>query len=103
MKYPLAILTVIVFHSALISCDGSRCGDGKVVDKVTNQPLDSVYCEAVTGLQTMYTDSTGKFKLCNKLGKCVPHCEDITVRFSKAGYKTILVNNPADATVYMER
>lgn len=70
----------------------------------TNKALDSVYCEVLTGVQTMYTDSTGKFDLCNRISGCVPDCKDITIRFSKIGYKSISVDNPVDdAIIYLER
>ena len=84
-------------------CEGYRCGDGQVLDRATNLPLDSVFVEAITGRQTMYTDSTGNFEVCNTISGCLPDCLDITVRFSKPGYATITVTNPEKATIYLQR
>jgi hypothetical protein len=98
----LLVLSVIVSICALTSCEGYRCGNGRALDKVTNKPLDSVFCEVLTGSKTMYTDSTGKFNLCNNFGGCAP-CKDITIQFSKTGYKTTSVENPVDAIIYLER
>lgn len=88
----------------LQACEGYRCADGTVIDKTTDLPMDSVYIEVLTGSQTIYTDSSGKFDVCNQFGGCVPHCKDIMVRFSKNGYKTVTLNNPkAEDRVYMEK
>ena len=92
-----------VFTAAFTSCEGYKCGTGHVVDKLTSKPLDSVFCEAITGVQTQYTDSAGTFELCNRMSGCVPQCKDISIQFSKPGYKTIVVENPEDAVIYLER
>lgn len=73
------------------------------MDKASGRPVDGVFCEVLTGNQTMYTDNTGRFDLCNPFGGCVPQCKDITIRFSKNGYKTLSLENPADSIVYMEK
>lgn len=99
----LLVLLAIVLVYALTSCEGYRCGNGTVLDKTTNKPLDSVFCEVMTGSKTMYTDSTGTFELCNPFGGCVPDCKDITIRFSKAGYKTVSTENPVEAVIFLER
>ena len=104
MKSILIILLTLTIAIFITSCEGYRCGNGIVLDKTTNKPLDSVYCEVLTGVQTMYTDSTGKFDLCNPISGCVPDCKDITIRFSRNGYKSISVDNPVDdAIIYLER
>ena len=100
MKTPVAFLLAVPLLSG---CEGYRCAQGKVLDKVTGSPLDSVFCEVLTGRQAMYTDSTGRFDVCNTISGCVPKCKDITVRFSKNGYKTFSVENPEDSVIYMER
>jgi hypothetical protein len=50
---------LILFSAVFLfpGCEGYRSGEGIVKDKLTNLPLDSVYCDAVTGSNTMYTDS----------------------------------------------
>src|SRR5688500_3099831 len=99
-------LLTIIFSLLLIllmeSCEGYKCGNGKVVDKITTLPLDSVLCEVVTGTQTSVTDSTGLFDLCNPFGGCMP-CKDIIIRFSRPGYQMQTVENPTNAIIYLEQ
>ena len=102
MRFCFAAFFFIVI-TLLMSCEGHRCGVGTVLDKVTNAPLDSVLCEALTGTQKVYSNSGGKFEVCNRISGCVPKCKDITVRFSKSGYKTITLDNPEAENIYMER
>ena len=94
---------MLLLSFLITSCEGYRCGEGRVLDKTTSKPLDSVYCEVLTGVQKMYTDSAGKFHLCNRISGCVPQCKDITIRFSKTGYKTITLENPEEENIYLER
>ncbi len=103
MKPHFFISATIIAAFALAGCEGYRCGTGRVVDRLTNQPLDSVYCEVLTGVATKYTDTSGKFDLCNRISGCVPRCKDITIRFSKPGYKTVSVENPEQAVIYLDR
>lgn len=95
-----ALFIVVVFES----CEGYRCADGIVFDKVTNLPLDSVLVEVITAdSRTLYTDSMGKFDVCNRMRGCVPNCKDIMVRFSKSNYQSIILTNPEkDVIVMME-
>jgi len=98
-------LIILFFTSILIvSCEGYSCADGTVLDKSTNMPLDSVYVKVQTGSQTIYTDSSGKFEVCNKFGGCVPKCKDIIVEFSKEGYLSQVLTNPTPGlNVYLEK
>jgi hypothetical protein len=94
----LALLIMVCFES----CEGYSCADGTIVDKLTNLPLDSVLVEVATAdFRAVYTDTTGKFDVCNRMGGCVPNCKDITVRFSKNNYKTLTLTNPGTATIVM--
>jgi hypothetical protein len=43
---------------------------GHVFDLSTKKPIDSVYCEAITRNEKMYSDTTGKYEVCNKMGGC---------------------------------
>jgi hypothetical protein len=86
------------------SCEGYRCANGIVIDKANNKPLDSVLCTVTSGTESIYTDSTGSFDVCNRLGGCSFGCKSITVEFSKPGYKVYKIADPeANTTVYMER
>ncbi|WP_221392689.1 hypothetical protein [Dyadobacter sp. NIV53] len=74
------------------------------MDKSTNLPLDSVFVNVVSGSEFIYTDTTGKFNVCNRFGGCVPDCKDITITFSKNGYDTLSFTNlSAESIVYMEK
>lgn len=98
------LLTVFLIIICFESCEGYRCADGSIISKTTGLSLDSVYVEVTTSSKTLYTDSTGKFDVCNGMGGCVPDCKDITIKFSKTNYKTVTLTNPEkDVTVIMEQ
>ena len=102
IKYFFNIFKLAIIFIAVTGCEGYKCGDGLVIDKLTNQPLDSVLCVVKSGTQTYLTDSTGKFNLCNKFGGCMP-CKEIIIELSKQDYKTIQIVNPVNLTVYLEK
>lgn len=89
------LLKMIFCMSALLlaCCEGYRCGEAQVVDKVTKEPIDSVFCQVLAGYGTAYTDSFGLFNICNPFGGCMP-CKAIKIRFTKSGYDTLDVKNP---------
>lgn len=91
IKLYFGLLTIAVIVN---SCEGFRCADGVVKDADTNLPLEGVKCEVTTGKQVYYTDSSGKFEVCNQMSGCLPGCKDITVQFSKEGYESYIVDNP---------
>lgn len=97
-------LLLILVGMFFQGCEEYKCADGIVRDKLTNLPLDSVLTEVTTGAKTLYTDSTGKFEVYNKMGGCVPNCKDLIIRFSKTDYQTITLTNPGtDEIVWMEK
>ncbi len=88
----------------MISCEGNSCAKGTIVDSKTLQPIDSVFCEAITGTQKVYSDTLGRYYVCNIFGSCVPKCKDISVRFSKKGYITKEISEPEDGEkIYLEK
>ncbi len=93
------LITATLCLLLLPGCEGYRCAKGVVRDKLTGQVLDSVLVNAISGDKQSYTGANGKFGICNPLGGCMAHCKDIMVEFSKAGYKTITLQNPADSVV----
>lgn len=100
----VAIITLTISGFIMIvSCEGYRCGEGIVYDSQTNLPLDSVLCKVSKGDEKVYTDSTGKYNLCNPFGGCVPDCPDIVIEFSKTGYKSQKVTNPNKSDIYLEK
>src|SRR5689334_3471425 len=102
MQYAL-LFAAVLFTMLLTACEGFRCAKGIVLDKDTHRLLDSTYIEVLTADRIVYTDTSGAFDVCNRMGGCVPHCKDILVRFSKKGYKTMERENPEDSVFYMER
>jgi len=88
----------------IVSCEGYSCAKGFVYDSSTKVPIDSVLCEAITGRAKAYTDSLGAYEVCNIMGGCVNGCKDITVRYSKKGYKTKEVTEPENASkIYLDK
>ena len=94
---PFAIVAAI--SSALAGCEGYRTAEGTVVDKTTHTPIDSVYVDVTSGKDDVYTDSTGTFNVENPLGGCSFGCRDITIEFSKPGYKKQVFLNPDEHVV----
>lgn len=92
----------------LAGCEGHLCGDGIIYDAETKIPLDSVRCEVLTACdpnETLnpYSDSTGRYHVCNCFGGCVPKCPDIRIEYSKPGYTTKVLVNPGWDPVYLEK
>jgi hypothetical protein len=96
----MIILPVLI---ALNSCEGMKCATGFVYDAESNEPLDSVFCSALTGTDKQFSDSSGHYSVCNNFGGCVPHCPDIVVEYSKTGYKTKNITNPNKDNIYLEK
>ena len=102
------IKTVIVLLAFLIitlftGCEGYTCAYGYIYDSETVELLDSVLCKVLTGSEEQYSDSLGHYSVCNNFGGCVPKCPDIEVEFSKPGYKTKTLTNPAKNNIFLEK
>ena len=99
VKELLQLFIFGLFVTLMNSCEG-----GFVYDSNSKIPIDSVLCEAITGSEKVYSDSIGAYKVCNEFGGCMFGCKDITVRFSKVGYKTTDVAEPGNASkIYLEK
>ena len=97
-----SVLSFIIV--SIYSCEGYRCGNGIVKDKVTNLPFDSVLCTVLTGTNKVYTDCKGMFEVCNNFGSCASGCKDIVIEFSKNGYRSTRIENPAqDEIIFLEQ
>lgn len=95
---------VLILMLLFCACEGMKTAEGKVADQYTGLPLDSVLCNVKTGKMTTFTDSSGHFSVHNPMASCVGGCKDITVEFSKYGYKTVNIENPEkDVVVYLEK
>ena len=103
MKKKLVILFVIVNLFFLSSCEGYRCGSGTIYDSETKVPIDSVMCALTNGCDMQFSDSLGRYNVCDCFTGCVPDCPDITVEFSKTGYKTKSVKNPNKSDIFLDR
>jgi hypothetical protein len=89
------LLLSLIVISTTGCAEGYRAAKGVVVDDQNGQPLDSVFCNVITGNDTQLTDETGKFDIHNRMTRCNNRrCPDITVEFSKNGYQTISFTNP---------
>jgi len=94
MKKVCLLLVTALFLCLMYSCEGELCADGTICDIKTKKPIDSVRCAVLSGTQVEFSDSIGKYSVCNDFGGCVPKCPDIEIEFSKTGYETKVVTNP---------
>ena len=85
----------------LISCEGESGGDGKVYNKETGFPIDSVMYKCVETGEVKYTDTLGNWEMYGPFGSCISDCPDFNVEFSKIGYKKQTLKNP-DKDIYLE-
>jgi hypothetical protein len=98
----LVVIAAITGVLTLAGCEGSTCKSGVVYDAVTKRPLDNVYCAVVDG-EVQMTDSTGRFSVCGAMASCVPHCPDITVIISRAGYNTLELDQTGSDSVKLTK
>ena len=98
-KKSVVLLAILV---GLSSCEGYRCARGMVLDADTKLPIDSVNCIVISGTKSQLTKADGKFSVCNNMGGCMP-CKPIEIKFSKQGYKDLVVVNPTDTVFYLAR
>lgn len=87
----------------LTSCEGMSIANGTVNGVSSNKPLDSVLCKVLETGSQQFTDSNGKYYLEGPFGPCFNKCKDMTVEFSKIGYKTKKVSNPRNGIIYLEK
>ena len=91
----------------ILSCDCYTEGNGVVMDKLTNQPIDSVVAKSYIGkvhtdnyAQEMITDESGQFYgTTGNTGRCI----DLLIELSKKGYFPVEVTNPMDDTIRLIR
>ncbi len=109
-KIVLFIVTILIGGTALVSCEQNKLITVTVVDKLTKQPLDSVYIEIKAGKKgdytkankSGYTNSAGKFETHMMIG-CSFGCYDIFMEYSKSGYTRKTELNRTDGVVELER
>ncbi len=86
-----------------ISCEGYKIADGYVYDAETHIPLDSVLCKVLETNEEVYTDSTGHYYVEGPFGGCLNDCLDMTVMYTKSGYKTKTILNPGYDNIYLNK
>lgn len=87
------ITAILIAGITFVSCEQNKLITVTVVDKLTRQPLDSVYIEIKAGKKgdytkankSGYTNSAGKFETHMVIG-CSFGCYDIFMEYSKSGY-----------------
>lgn len=92
MKIIFRYLGLALIITTLISCDSGLYSKGVVIDKKTGLPIDSVIIN-VKNIDTVYTDSKGKYKVDTTI---YGHVVDLEILVSKQGYKTKHVNFKKD-------
>ncbi|MDR1846536.1 MAG: hypothetical protein LBR17_00240 [Bacteroidales bacterium] len=103
MKVISKIIIICSVIVQLMSCEGFNCGEGVVYDSVSKIPIDNVKCKVLTGSQIQYSNNEGHYEVCNEIEGCMPDCKDIKIEFSKQGYKTKIVTNPSNDTIYLDK
>jgi len=93
---------------SLASCDFVKSGRGIVVEKNSQRPIDSVLIEAYLinknvsyFIEQLYTDSTGLFNITS--GPLGNGDIDLILVMSKPGYNNIVVKEPKDEKVPLEK
>ena len=83
----------------LTSCEAIIYGEGKIYDAQTLEPLDSVLCN--NGRNETFSDSTGFYDLHFGWITCTFGCKDIEFTYSKPGYQTQKIDNPAKQDIFL--
>lgn len=101
MKLKTAIVAITALTSMLLftSCEAIIYGEGRIFDAQTLEPLDSVFCE--NGRSETYSDSTGFYDLHFGWITCTFGCKDIEFSYSKPGYQSQKINNPAKQDIFL--
>lgn len=96
-------LFFMLFVIVLCSCDCHRKGNGIVIDRQTNQPLENVevkiYLASIhkDSLQNpVFTDKNGKYKFVHN------YCKDYMINFHKEGYNSFVTSIKENDTIYLE-
>jgi hypothetical protein len=103
IKVTYKVFVVFIFGTVSTACEGVNTANGIVRENATNKPLDSVLCKVIETGQEYYTDSAGNYIADGPFGSCIGECKDMTVEFSKSGYKSQKLVNPGKKTIYLEK
>jgi len=103
-KLLILLFSIIV----LISCESQKHVNLVVINKQTNEPIDSVFVKVTAGKgkdftksgDEGYTNATGKYETYIMIG-CSGGCYDIKISYGKEGFKTLETMNQVKDTVYL--
>lgn len=113
MKSYTLTLTLLFTALFIISCEGPKYFNITVVDKTTQQPIDSVFVKVVVKAGKIeksaynlegYTDSAGKFIREEMIGYGLSlRPWDFFMEYNKEGYAPKIEMNRTEGTVELER
>ena len=94
MKFPVFLFAMIPIIFVATACETQKYIGVTVVDKLTKQPIDSVYIEVKAGkngnyhlnYRDGYTSHDGTYETTMMIG-CTFGCYDIYMEYSKEGYQ----------------
>ncbi len=92
-------LLALSLAAALTSCEDIIYGEGKIFDAQTLEPLDSVLCQ--NSRNEVFSDSSGFYDLSFGLVSCTFGCPDVEFTYSKNGYQTLVIDNPAKQDIFL--
>lgn len=102
-------IAVFIIGISLIGCEANKQISVTVIDKLTKQPIDSVFIEVKAGKNGDYTknsakgftNSNGKFETQMMIG-CALGCYDIYMEYNKGGYVHKSELNKIEGVVELE-
>ena len=109
MKIIQFAIAVVITGITLISCEEYKLISVTVVDKVTRQPIDSVFVDVKAGKNgdytknhaKGYTNSDGKFETHMMIG-CAFGCYDIYMEYDKKDYVHKAELNKTEGLIELE-
>jgi hypothetical protein len=102
-------IVLLISATFLMACEANKLISVRVLDSITQQPLDSVFVEVNAGKNgdfnkstaSGFTDTTGKFETHLMIG-CSFGCYDIYTKYSKKGYEDKTDFNITEGTVLLQ-
>jgi hypothetical protein len=98
----VAVSTITI---VLTSCDCYQNVSATVLDRITKQPIDSVYAQKANNNYThIYSDKNGYFEL-RSISGGLGGCQPMHVAITRVGYeiKIVEIANGQHDTIYLEK
>ncbi|WP_123776128.1 hypothetical protein [Brumimicrobium aurantiacum] len=100
--YTIKLATFSIASVLFLSCECRQEASGIILDKNTNEPIDSVIVRGEEGMDgEVYSAEDGSYAIDGGMTGAVKGCPDSKVSFSKEGYETMYVTNPNEKTIYL--